>query len=156
MATRKKGTKRPKAGARVGAASKVKRAAPSDTEHGRVLLLLEHLDGQMRLLAEGLVGMEQRFSAELRTFRDETRERFTVLETVVRGHSVTLQQHTELLRENGEDIRRNSEDIRKNSEDIRGLQAAVARIEANMATKGELAALDARVCRLEEQRPTGT
>ncbi|MEW5847210.1 MAG: hypothetical protein AB2A00_00300 [Myxococcota bacterium] len=113
---------------------------PSATRRGRLEILYEKTQDDIRILAEGLTTVNARvdrlenrwdarferieaalleLSANLTQTRDELGDGIRKNTEEIRKNSEDIRKNSEDIRKNSEEIRKNSEDIRKNSEDIR-------------------------------------
>lgn len=109
-----------------------------ETTESRVLLLFEQMQGEIRGIADGVIGLDRR----LEEWRDELRTQIDE-KTQILGVAI---------RQNSADIRQNTADIRQNSEGLVVVKQAVERIELALESKAsseKVDALEQRVSRLE-------
>ncbi|MBI5496684.1 MAG: hypothetical protein HY904_16845 [Deltaproteobacteria bacterium] len=128
--------------------------APSDTELGRMGLLLEHMSDKVDLVHEGMMIIRESLERRIAESKADLSARLDTVESVIRHLSAEVRKNSDDIRKNSDDIRKNSDDIRKSSEAIRRLEQAVDAVRGDLSGKADAAdlrRLEERVTALERR-----
>lgn len=93
---------------------------PGSMPASRVAILLEDIQGQVRLTMEAVTGFRAEFRSEIDKLRTELSRRIDILELAVR-------QNSQDIRQLQADVRQNTEDIRQLREEIRSMRELLER-----------------------------
>jgi methyl-accepting chemotaxis protein len=111
---------------------------PGSTPASRVAILLEDIQGQVRLTMEAVTSFRAEFRREIDKLRTELSQRIDNLELAVRQNSQDIHELKADVRQNTEDIRQLKADVRQNTEDIRQLRADVRQNTEDIRSMREL------------------
>jgi len=114
---------------------------PGSTPASRVAILLEDIQGQVRLTMEAVTSFRAEFRSEIDKLRTELSRRIDSLELAVRQNSQDIRQLQADVRQNTEDIRQLQADVRQNSEDIRQLREEIRSMRELLERKADHEAL---------------
>lgn len=125
--------------------SRPRQHAPSASQMGRVLLMLENIQDQQKMLAEALGAFRSGVDVRFDEMEARLTRRLDVLEAVVREHSAMLKEHRTMLEEHGSMLM-------EHGRELCALRAELDRISRkldHMASAAALEALEKRVAALE-------